>query len=370
MVRTRSIICTTVVFAAASGLLLTQSAFSQPVDDDTKDSAYLMAPLPGMPDIIQAPAVPEAIQTDHTIEATIDLTNKCQERKANNLSPRMQIILHKVIPIILDNSINSMSVRIGEQVRARLKEDLYYGRFLVAPANSILIGHITSVRNGRTLGASLFQAEDKLKGDAAIEIYFDSLVTDKNFVLTLTGRPVHQESLRLGSDGFSYGITVDHQGKIVQGGRTLSRNQKNTYKTLRVAGLCPLPAGIFLNLTVAPVVMGAVGAASPEVAFNKPLDTSVSHKRLKGMAYGFITNLPGAFLVQAVVEKGNEIVLNRGDELMIDITINDQLHYPHSLAARPDTLNVKAELLTPAGVSMSQREKQDSSKPQNETAIY
>ncbi len=362
----------TTLFLSLNGLIFCHSSFAQATNDTdnstttipawemqtgvfdpnwestTNDSpsAFLSAPLPGLGTGETSENFPQNIPDVSPFTA-----------KSNNSQILSPIIMRRIISIILDGVIDSKFVKVGDPIRARLKEDLYYGSRLIAPANSILNGHVTSFRNGRTLSSALIQNEDRLNSNAALEIQFDSLVAANKNALPLFGRPVHQETVRMGKDGLLYGVTVDRQGKIVQGGRTLSRNQKNTYNMLRVATAVPIPAGLFVNIAAAPLVMGTVGAVSPELAFNKPPDASMNHKRLKGMAYGFVTNLPGAFFVQAVVEKGNEIVLNIGDELMVDITINSPI-YEQSVQAKvstPETLIVEGKILDKGHTSISSK---------------
>ena len=91
---------------------------------------------------------------------------------------------------------------------------------------------------------------------------------------------------RIGDDGLLYGIKVDHNGKITQGGRTLSQNQKCTFTVVRLSTGIPIPAGMFANIIAAPFIMGTIGAICPDIAFNKATDPAMTHKRLKGASYG------------------------------------------------------------------------------------
>ena len=50
------------------------------------------------------------------------------------------IYLKRIIPIILETAIDSRSVKVGDIVFSKLKEDLYYGRQLIAPAGSLASG--------------------------------------------------------------------------------------------------------------------------------------------------------------------------------------------------------------------------------------
>jgi hypothetical protein len=292
---------------------------------------------------VNSPSAPPFAGEDQSVVAT---------PPANSNQPFLNpISFRRIVPIVFDSAIDSKSVCIGERIMAKLKEDLCYGRNLIAPKNSLLRGCIVSCRTSRTLSHSLVQKEDRLKSGGVVEIRFNELIIDQNKLIPLIGLPVHQESIWQGADGYTHAINVDHNGRIVGAGRTLSKGQQDTSNALRVATFAPLPGSVLVSMVAAPVVMGAVGAASPDVAFNKPIDRNVKHRRLRGMAYGFASNLPGAFFVQAVVEKGSDVILNRGDELMIDLSINGFSNYQIAGINQPnvqrEVLAVKAQVVTP-----------------------
>jgi len=334
------------------------SANTEPVVSDTNNSAVDSVILEQQTGILSTDETAH-MQAPLIESAPIPGTGKDSDQPANlNLSGDIKILaqpnklpqsvpvnLRRILPITLESAINSKSVKVGDKITAKLKENLYYGRQLIAPANSIVEGRVFFLRNSRTLSQATFKVEDRFKSNASLELVFDNIRANENYSIPITARPVHQQSTRTTADGLVYGIAVDHNGRVTQGGRTLTNNQKNVYNTLRVATVAPLPGGLILNLGGTPVIMAAVGAISPDIVFNKPIDKTVSHRRLKGMGYGFVTSLPGAFFVQSVVEKGNEIILSKGDELMIDITISNQLIQQTPSKPPPEALVVKAKLL-------------------------
>jgi len=274
--------------------------------------------------------------------------NTEQSPLCSQLNP---ISFRRIVPIVFESNIDSKSICIGEQIMAKLKEDLYYGRNLIAPKNSLLKGCVVSCRGSRTLSNSLVQREDRLKSGGVVQIRFNELIIEQNKSIPLVGLPVHQESIWQGADGYTHAINVDHNGRIVGAGRALSKGQQDTANVLRAATFAPLPGSVLISTVAAPVVMGAIGAASPDVVFNKPIDRNAKHRRLKGMAYGFASNLPGAIFVQAVVEKGSDVILSRGDELMIDLSINGFSKYQiagiDQAPAQREVLAVRAQVLTP-----------------------
>jgi hypothetical protein len=304
-------------------------------------------------------ALAETVGTDTTISAPAEDLLKLQTAsfdespKLNVLpqSPSNKIIgpiyLKRIIPIILETAIDSRSVKVGDIVFSKLKEDLYYGRQLIAPAGSLASGRIISYRNGRTLSEATFNNVDRFKSNASIEIAFENIYSNEECIISINGKPAHQEQMHCEADGFVHGITVDQTGKIVQGGLRLSPDQKHIANALRVVNYIPLPGGLLFNMAMGSIVMGTIGAACPDIVLNKPIDSSVSHERLKGVGYGVASNLPGAFIVTSMIEKGREIVLRKGDELMIDISITNQ-----SVPLKERDLVVQAKLLNDENKSL------------------
>ena len=67
-----------------------------------------------------------------------------------------------------------------------------------------------------------------------------------------------------------------------------------------------------------PVALGLMGAANPSFAFMKPVGTNVRHRRLKGFAWGFLSGVPGSWLIEDTVVKGNEAIIKPGDEFLVE----------------------------------------------------
>ena len=76
----------------------------------------------------------------------------------NTNTPILDLLsFRKIIPIVIESPINSRFVCIGDQITARLKEDLYYGAKVLAPQHSLLKGRVISYRAARTLTDATFQ---------------------------------------------------------------------------------------------------------------------------------------------------------------------------------------------------------------------
>lgn len=227
---------------------------------------------------------------------------------------------HLIVPIILTSPLNSKTVRIGEIVQGKLKNDFVLAGSTYALKNAIVRGRVTSYLAPRTMSQAL-GSDRRFNSRAAIALKFDEIVDPSGVHIPIVGLPSHQTVAIPGRNAPAREVKVDAQGRIVKAEAVLSDTQRRVYNSARAATLVPIPGSMLVTAMGTPVVMGAAGAADPSFAYNKPVGKKVEHRRVKGMIYAFLTNLPGAFLVQSVVEKGDEIVLNAGDELAVDMQI-------------------------------------------------
>lgn len=75
------------------------------------------------------------------------------------------------------------------------------------------------------------------------------------------------------------------------------------------------PAGAF-SFGAMPVALGVMGAVNPSFAFMKPVGQNVRHRRIKGFVWGALSGVPGSWLVEDTVVKGQEAVIKPGDEFL------------------------------------------------------
>jgi hypothetical protein len=68
-----------------------------------------------------------------------------------------------------------------------------------------------------------------------------------------------------------------------------------------------------------PVALGVLGAANPSFAFAKPVGLNVRHRRLKGFAWGFLSGVPGSWLIEDTTVKGQEAIVKPGDEFYAEL---------------------------------------------------
>ena len=237
--------------------------------------------------------------------------------------PTELIGYHLVIPVILSTPLNSKTVTIGEVIQGKLKNDFVLAGRTYACKNAIVKGRVISYVAPRTMSQAL-GSDRRFNSRAALALQFDEIIDTSGAHIPIVGFPSRQTVSIPGHNAPAREVKVDAQGRIVKAETVLTDTQRRVYNSARAATLVPIPGSLLVSAMGTPVVMGAAGAADPSFAYNKPIDAKVEHRRWKGMVYAFLTNLPGAFLVQAVVEKGDEIILNAGDELAVDMQFKQQ----------------------------------------------
>lgn len=220
--------------------------------------------------------------------------------------------------------ISTATARIGDVVETKLVQDFRWGPQLIAGKDSLLLGHVVEICSARTLTHSALSGERTLKQRGRLSVQFDELVDQNGKVWAIKALPSpRQKNSKDVSKSSRRYLECDEEGRIVKAEAGLAGSLKSASNTAKVMTMVPLP-GSMLFTTLAPAVaMGAVGAASPSIAYDKPVDATDDHQRAKGAAYGFFSNLPGAFVVKSVVEKGSEIDLLPGDQLTVNIHILD-----------------------------------------------
>ncbi len=247
------------------------------------------------------------------------------------------------VEIEITSRISTKSARVGDLVEAKLSQDFRWGPQLIAAKDSLVRGHVTLTQAARTLTRSAISGERRLKSRGLLAIQFDEIIdpNGRRFSVRATPSP-RQEHTGKEEHSTKRAIEVDDEGRIVKAETELAGGLKATSNATKVATMVPLP-GTVLFTTLAPAVaMGAVGAASPSVAYDKPVDDDIDHRRMKGATYGFLSNLPGAFVVKSVVERGSEVDLLPGDLLTVNVCIKE----PATLLPPDEQLSVNGKVLS------------------------
>jgi len=214
--------------------------------------------------------------------------------------------------VVVTSEITSKTAKKGDVLQARLKYDLKIGDRLIAKKGSLVTGHLDYVLKARSVMHSLVSPERWYRNSGAVGISFDEIITDKNEHLPLVARPA-RKALIVKNKGEGRVLGVNHDGLV-----TGPWSQQLRYKAVRIGLNAALaPAGVF-SFGAMPVALGVIGAANPSFAFMKPVGLNVRHRRLKGFAWGFLSGIPGSWLIEDTVTKGQEAVIKPGDEFLAE----------------------------------------------------
>jgi hypothetical protein len=193
-----------------------------------------------------------------------------------------------------------------------LKYDLKIGDRLVAKKGDTVTGHINYVLKARSAMHSLVSPERWYRNSGVLGITFDEIVTEKGEHLPLVAAPSRQ-ALIVKNKGEGRVLGVNHQGQV-----TGPWSQQLKYKAVRIGlNAAMAPAGVF-SFGAMPVALGVIGAANPSFAFMKPVGQNVRHRRIKGFVWGALSGVPGSWIIEDTVVKGQESVIKPGDEFLCE----------------------------------------------------
>ena len=249
-----------------------------------------------------------------------------------------------VINVVLVAPLNTRSARIGDIVESKLALDFRWGPQLIAARDSFVRGHVIEAESARTLTNSALSCDRRLKSRGILAIQFDEIIdtTGRRWPIEATPSPRQKSQYYLDRSRVRF-IETDANGSIIKAEAALAGGLKATSNAAKIATMMPLPGTLLFTSLAPAVAMGAVSAASPSIAYDKPIDENTEHRRTKGAVYGFMSNLPGAVVVKSIVEKGNEIELEPGDQLTLNCCIRDT-----SYRLPPEEqLNVKGKVVMP-----------------------
>ena len=215
-------------------------------------------------------------------------------------------------PVIVMSEISSKTAKKGDVFQARLKYDLKIGDRLIASQGSVVTAHINYSLPARCILHSMLSPERWYRNSGCLGITFDEILNEHGEHIPLVAAPARRSLIvRNKAEGRLLG--VNHKGEI-----TGPWSQQLRYEAIRVGINAALsPAGVF-SFGALPATLGVIGAINPSFAFFKPVGLNVRHRRLKGFALGFVDGLPGGFLVQDTVVRGQEAIIKPGDEFLCE----------------------------------------------------
>jgi hypothetical protein len=263
-----------------------------------------------------------AAETDGTVMEggvmVVDCDEKAQvqqEIKYENLETdeaKTHIKAGAVFPVVVSSQISSKTAKKGDAIEARLKYDLKIGDRLIAHKGAEVHGHINYALHARSAMRSLVSPERWYRNSGVLGVEFDEIINEKGEHLPLIACPARTSRIiKNKNEGRVLG--VNHLGQI-----TGPWSQQLRYKAIRIGlNAAMAPAGVF-SFGAMPVALGLLGAANPSFAFMKPVGNNVRHRRLKGFAWGFLSGVPGSWIIEDTVTKGQESIIKPGDEFLAE----------------------------------------------------
>lgn len=258
---------------------------------------------------VQSQHTPVVVDNDEAEE--VEETLKYEEMPTDDGKTKAKVGAR--FPVVVTSQISSKTAKKGEPIQARLKYDLKIGDRIVAKKGAVVNGHINYSLKARTILHSLVSPERWYRNSGCIGLAFDEIINDKGEHLPLSAQPSRQARI-VKNKGEGRELGVNHNGQV-----TGPWAQQLRYKAVRIGLNAALaPAGVF-SFGAMPVALGVLGAANPSFAFSRPVGLNVRHRRLKGFAWGFLSGIPGSWLIEDTTVKGQEAIIKPGDEFYCEL---------------------------------------------------
>jgi Tfp pilus assembly major pilin PilA len=239
-----------------------------------------------------------------------------QWKELPDASGKTQIESGAQFPVSIVSAHSSKTAKVGDAVDARLKVDIKIGGKLIAPKGATVIGHIASCERARKMIKAELSHKRWLKPSGALGLQFDEIVTPAGDHLPLVAQPAKQASI-IKNDSEGRLLGVNSHGQI-----ELPQSYQIKRQALQLAIRAGASAAGVFSFGAVPVCFGVLGAINPSLAFMHPVGTNVRHRRLKGFGMGVISGLPGGFLLADSINKGEEAVIQPGDEFLAEFKQN------------------------------------------------
>lgn len=280
------------------------------------------------------------IVVDSDEESTAD-ANRFTWEQLQDSPDKVQIAAGTTVPIVVLSSLTSKHAKVGDRVEARLKTDMRIAGRIVAARGSTVLGHVSTVYKARRLLAAELQLRKRwMRANGAIGLQFDEIVTNDGH-LKLDAVPATKPRI-IANKNEGRLLGVNKKGQIAS---PLSVQLK--HQGLHMAARAGASAGGVFTMGALPVLFGLIGAADPSFAFMHPVGKNVRHRRLKGFGMGFVSGLPGGFIIADYLIKGVEAEVKPGDEFLVALKQNFTGEAMTSAALIPgSTSSVTGEVLT------------------------
>ncbi|MBX9692086.1 MAG: hypothetical protein K2Z81_06865 [Cyanobacteria bacterium] len=225
-----------------------------------------------------------------------------------------QIEVGARFPISLVSSLTSKNAKVNDPVEARLTHDITIGGRTVAKKGDRVIGHVSSVMKARRILHAELSKNRWMRANGCVGLQFDEIITTNGEHLKLAAMPARQA--RIVKNKFEGRVLgINDKGEVAS---PLSTQLKHQAAHLAIRGAASV-GGVF-SFGIVPAAYGVVGAINPSFAFLQPVGKNVPHRRLKGFAMGFVSGLPGGFLIADSIIKGKEAEVIPGDQFLVELT--------------------------------------------------
>lgn len=215
-------------------------------------------------------------------------------------------------PVKVVSELNSKTAKVGDAVEGLVKVDVKIGGKLVAPKGTRVVGHVFNVMPARRILASEFSRKRWWRANGEIGIEFDEMVTKEGEHLPLVATPAKMARIvENKNEGRVMGVNA--KGEVASP-LSIQLKEQGIHLAIRAAAA---GAGVF-SFGAVPVAYAALGAINPSFAFLHPVGRNVPHRRLKGAAMGFVSGVPGGFLIADSIIKGAEASIKPGDEFLVE----------------------------------------------------
>jgi hypothetical protein len=260
-----------------------------------------------------APELPDLILIDNDDEkanAMVEETYKWQELPDS--TGKTKLVTGAKFPVRVASELTSKTAKVGDPVEGMLRVDLRINGKLIAPKGTRVVGHVFSVMPARRMLHAELSKKRWFRANGEIGIQFDEIITHEGDHLPLIAKPAQQARI---VDNRAEGrlLGVNKNGEVAT---PLSSQLKAQAIHLAIRGAAS--AGGAFSFGIVPVAYAAVGAMNPSFAFLHPVGLNVPHRRLKGAAMGFVSGVPGGFLIADTIIRGSEASIRPGDEFLVE----------------------------------------------------
>jgi hypothetical protein len=246
-------------------------------------------------------------------------------RPANFVSPFDVLCLPTAVqfPVVFDTGLDSRKTRQGDLIECHLKEDLVFESRLIAPAGSIVLGHVDHYVKSRTMTEAMSSKDQRFHKTSIVKMSFDEIITPELEHIKIVGILSQQRAIF--GDKEEREVVVGKKGVVDMAEPKLSDDAYVGAQVVNFTvgtGLSQL--GAVATFGVLPLVMGAIGAVNPSIITMKATSDKEPHPRLRGLTMGVVSSLPGGPVLQSFIYRGSELNIKVGDELLM------QAHSPYN----------------------------------------